>query len=221
MDYLPNEARLFIHSQGSLSEKMPQLSSLIDRLLKEDKLDVYEETVTAPGLYKRGDVYVYPSRLDGIGLSVPEALASGLPVITTDSPPMNEFVVPGGNGRVIKIDKLVARADGYYWPQALIDQKSLRDEMAYYVKNFESLAQFKAEARQYAENKLDWSRNASGLANQIGAVTKDLNLNWNMFTLRFSNMKHTPPFNKSIQNFLLAHKVDQAIPARASLDNYK
>ena len=31
-----------------------------------------------------GDVFVYPSRLEGIGLCVPEALACGLPVITTD-----------------------------------------------------------------------------------------------------------------------------------------
>ncbi|MCB8984692.1 MAG: glycosyltransferase family 4 protein [Ardenticatenaceae bacterium] len=172
MDYLPNEARLFVHSQGSLNEKMPQLGSLIDRLIKEDKLEVYEKTVPTPGLYKRGDVYVYPSRLDGIGLSVPEALASGLPVITTNSPPMNEFVIPGENGRVVKIDKLVARADGYYWPQALIDQESLRKEMAYYVTNYESLAQFKAEAREYAENKLDWFQNAKDLASQIETVTK-------------------------------------------------
>ncbi len=43
-------------------------------------------------LYGAGECAIQPSRMEGIGLMVLEALASGLPVITTDYPPMNEYV---------------------------------------------------------------------------------------------------------------------------------
>ena len=69
---------------------------------KQDLLKIYEKTLPAPGLYHLGDVYVYPSRLDGVGLTVGEALACGLPVITTENGPMDEFVEDGFNGRLGK-----------------------------------------------------------------------------------------------------------------------
>jgi glycosyltransferase involved in cell wall biosynthesis len=42
-------------------------------------------------LYDEGDVCVQPSRWEGIGLSLLECQAAGLPLVTTDAPPMNEF----------------------------------------------------------------------------------------------------------------------------------
>lgn len=81
----------------------------VERVCKYDKLhlekygiQIIEKTVTAPGLYYLGDVYVYPTRLDGLGLTMYEALASGLPVITSDFPPMNE-AVNCNIGRLVKI----------------------------------------------------------------------------------------------------------------------
>ena len=41
-------------------------------------------------LYGEGDVCVQPSRWEGLGLSMLECQASGLPLVTTDAPPMNE-----------------------------------------------------------------------------------------------------------------------------------
>jgi len=43
-------------------------------------------------LYKEGDIYLAPSRKEGLGLPIYEAMACGFPVITTDAPPMNEVV---------------------------------------------------------------------------------------------------------------------------------
>ena len=42
-------------------------------------------------LYDEGDVCVQPSHWEGIGLQLLEAQASGLPLITTDASPMNEY----------------------------------------------------------------------------------------------------------------------------------
>jgi glycosyltransferase involved in cell wall biosynthesis len=42
-------------------------------------------------LYREGEVFVQASKAEGNGLSILEAMACGLPVLTTDYPPMNEY----------------------------------------------------------------------------------------------------------------------------------
>jgi glycosyltransferase involved in cell wall biosynthesis len=140
-------------------------------LAREERLRVITQTVPAPGLYRLGDVYVYPSRLDGIGLSVPEALACGLPVITCDQPPMNEFV-NGANGRLVPVQRLYPRRDGYYWPQCEIDEGMLAREMQYFVDDAARVIEMKRSARVYAEENLDWKRNSAGLSEIFGVATK-------------------------------------------------
>jgi 1,2-diacylglycerol 3-alpha-glucosyltransferase len=44
------------------------------------------------------DVCLSPSRWEGLGLPLYEAVAFGMPAITNDSPPMNEIVIDGRNG---------------------------------------------------------------------------------------------------------------------------
>jgi glycosyltransferase involved in cell wall biosynthesis len=69
-----------------------KLGGIAETIHKDSRIEFIEKTIPAPGLYFRGDVFVYPTRLEGIGLCVPEALACGLPVITTENSPMNKFV---------------------------------------------------------------------------------------------------------------------------------
>jgi glycosyltransferase involved in cell wall biosynthesis len=42
-------------------------------------------------LYAEGDICVQPSRWEGLGLQLLECQAAGLPLVTTDAPPMNEY----------------------------------------------------------------------------------------------------------------------------------
>lgn len=160
---LGGDARLIIHTQKSLGELLPTQRKTLVALEKRGQLEVHEATVPAPGLYHLGDVYVYPSRLDGVGLTIVEALASGLPVITTDCPPMNEFVSES-NGRLVPVERVFARADGYYWPQCEASIVGVRNSMQFYIERTADIASFKQEARRSAEEKFDWRRNAAKVA---------------------------------------------------------
>lgn len=155
-------ARLVIHSQ------VPLRGHGFDNLLNhDDRISVIVITIGAPGLYSLGDIYVYPTRLEGIGLTIAEALSSGLPVITTNNPPMNEFVCEGINGKLVNVKEFIRREDGYYWDQAICDEEDLAKAMQYYVDHIKDLQEFKEKARSYATEKLDWSVNSRGLNKMI------------------------------------------------------
>ena len=47
------------------------------------------------------DVSISPSRWEGLGLPLYEAIAFGMPTITNDDPPMNEVVHDGDNGLLV------------------------------------------------------------------------------------------------------------------------
>ena len=52
-------------------------------------------------LFASCDVCLGPSRWEGLGLFLYEAIAFGMPQITNDSPPMNEVVSDGANGLLV------------------------------------------------------------------------------------------------------------------------
>lgn len=155
---LYKKSKLIIHTQVPLET--------VSNYKKEDAerygVEVIEKTISAPGLYFMGDVYVYPTRLDGLGLTIYEALASGLPVITSDFPPMNE-VVDKEVGSLVKIHRLYSRKDGYYWPLCQCDRNDLIDKMKYYIDNQKSIPLLSKAARKKAVEQFDWNKNSEEL----------------------------------------------------------
>ena len=125
---LYEKAQLIIHTQLPIE----QLTNYEMSSLEGYNILVIYKTVGAPGLYHMGDVYVYPTTLDGLGLTMYEALACGLPVITTNCAPMNE-VITNENGRLINVDEFKCRWDAYYWPLAFANIDSLIKNMEYYL----------------------------------------------------------------------------------------
>jgi len=108
-------------------------------------------------------VYVYPTVLEGIGLTIVEALACGLPVIVPDVAPMNEFVRHGENGRLVPPFEYRGRWDGYYWPECYCAPEAVAEPMRYYLDNQERLRDEKRKAMAFAREHLDWKKNASHL----------------------------------------------------------
>lgn len=167
----PPGTRLVIHAQCSLKKALPKLNTLIDDLQGRDLLELIEETVPAPGLYHTGDIYVYPSRLEGIGLTVAEALSCGLPAIVPDWPPMNEFVTPD-SGWTVPVDRLHCRADGYYWPVNEVNVEKLAERMGEVSRHPRVVERMKQSARDHALENLDWADNAQLLLKKIPQVER-------------------------------------------------
>jgi len=165
-DVIHGPAKLVIHTQTDLKVFYPELKEIISEMEKSARLVVRTETVPAPGLYYLGDVYVYPTRLEGIGLTIAEASACGLPLIVPDNGPMNEFV-GAQNGTLVKVEKYFERKDCYYWPQCEVGVDGLAQAMQYYVDNVGRIPEFKKAARDYAEKYLDWQKNAEPLKNMF------------------------------------------------------
>lgn len=148
-EFYKKNAKLIIHSQKSLDHILSYEEAI------KYNIEIIINEVAPPGLYHLGDVYVYPTTLDGLGLTIYEALASGMPVITTDDAPMNEIInADNNNGKLVDVEYKRARKDGYYWPQSFIDKNSLINAMDYYCGNIGEINEFKDQARIFAEEKL-------------------------------------------------------------------
>ena len=56
-------------------------------------------------LYRASDIFVFPSRQEGLGNVILEAMASGLPVIVSDLPVFEGVIQPGVNGVSVPVGK--------------------------------------------------------------------------------------------------------------------
>ncbi|MFA5393872.1 MAG: glycosyltransferase family 4 protein [Candidatus Ratteibacteria bacterium] len=154
-------------------KKCPVIPSLI---AQDSRIELVTEEVADPrllrSLYLPGDVYVYPSRLDGLGLQVAEALACGLPVITTNAEPMTDFVTNDLNGKLVAVEATEEKPDDYYWPRSICGVDSLREAMQFFVDNPHRIPEFQAAARLSAEQKFNWGRNSRNLPELVTKLAR-------------------------------------------------
>ena len=91
------------------------------------KLTGFQDKPDLPRMYAAGDVFVFPTLGDPYGLVVDEAMASGLPVIsTTSAGEIGERVVDGVNGRLVPPGDSAALAGAM---RGLADDPLLRTQM--------------------------------------------------------------------------------------------
>ena len=204
---LASDLQAIIHSQLPISDLLPELSETIKELTLNGTLENLVGDFPAPGLYHLGSVYVYPNRLDGLGLTVTEALTSGLPVIATDFAPINE-IVNESNGILIPPYKVWARADGYYWPQAEIRPEDLMLKMKYLRDHPETLNFLSANALQFSTSDLDLFRNFSEISNYLNRVRESSSWSANRYGVEDSldriSVRSTPLILFALHNW---HKI--------------
>ena len=85
------------------------------------------------------DVFVFPSIEDGFGFVVAEALACGLPVITTRNAGASDLIRPGENGEVVPIrnPEAIAEAVLKWWSLGRKEARVRETERIHELLNFE------------------------------------------------------------------------------------
>ncbi len=76
--------------------------------------------------YNLCDIFVLPSRLEGFGYAIAEAMACAKPVVTTNCSSLPEIVIDGENGFLCRIDDVLDFVDKI---KLLADNKQMREEM--------------------------------------------------------------------------------------------
>ena len=103
----PNTVLLSAGTTGPMSEPLREEA---ERLGLSGKVHWLGVRADIPALLGAADVYVYPSLFEGLGVSLLQAMAAGLPVVTTDVAPMTEVVQHGENGLLVPAQDPVALA---------------------------------------------------------------------------------------------------------------
>lgn len=158
--------KALVHTQVALKSFFPDLIQQISELQESKVLEIIEGTIPAPGLYGKGRVYIYPSRLEGIGLTLAEAAVSGLFVVTSREQPMSEFCLDSLSA-TIKISHRYTRSDNYYWDMVEPDVKHLTEIMSELLDGTLPSHNIIAEA---ASSKFDFNKNASCLSDFLTSI---------------------------------------------------
>jgi glycosyltransferase involved in cell wall biosynthesis len=102
---------------------------------------------TLMALYERADIFVFPTLADVLPLAIMEAMASGLPVITTNVGGISEQVDHGVNGLLIPSNDVAALAEA---TMRLVDDPLLQRQMG-------------VSARQVADRRFNAATNYARL----------------------------------------------------------
>ena len=105
-------------------------------------------------LYAEADLFVFPTRADCLPLAIMEALAAGLPVVTTDIGALPEAVTHGENGLIVPMDDAAALSDAM---RRLTGDAALREKLA-------------RNARETGRTKFDATTNYRRLIETIKSV---------------------------------------------------
>lgn len=109
-------------------------------------------------LYQQADVFVFPTQAEAFGIATVEAIACGVPIITTAVGGLTDIVQDGINGLIVPPNDPVAVAASI---QFLIEQPTARFAMA-------------QAARRYAEARFDAIRNAALIAELMAQAAMQL-----------------------------------------------
>jgi len=103
--------KLILKSQRSLKEYPEEVKKIAEQTGFIHVIDKDLKLADLLELYRSCHVSLLPSKWEGIGIPFIESLALGLPVITVDAPPMNEWVRHNYNGLCAKVMSWEQRKD--------------------------------------------------------------------------------------------------------------
>jgi 1,2-diacylglycerol 3-alpha-glucosyltransferase len=129
---------------------------------------ILEDQPTAEHLrrFAAADVCLAPSRWEGLGLHLYEAMAFGMPVITNDFPPMNEVIADRVNGLLLPSSPNGEASSGI--PAVDVSPRDLRRAIERLADPDERRALTEGARRRRSE--LSWERTVEGYARLLELV---------------------------------------------------
>lgn len=108
-------------------------------------------------LYRESDVFVLPTRGDCLAVVLGEAMASGLPIITTPVGAHAEAVEEGESGFVVPVD----------------DAQLLRERLERLAQNRQLVASMGARSRLIGEQRFDMAKGAEQIADILTTLARE------------------------------------------------
>ena len=146
-----------------------------DKVLKTEKksstrayIDIYpKDIVDMVGYLFKADVFVRPSRSEGLGNSFLEAMAAGLPVVATPVGGIPDFLY-GEQGRTIDQNQTG-------WFCEVDNPKSVAEKVKYILgpNNRNHVEQVITNAKKLVEEKYDWKIISQKMAQIIANLAGD------------------------------------------------
>ena len=108
-------------------EDRTDLEKLIHNLRIENHVKLLGIRNDVMGLMKSCDIFVMPSRYEGLSIAMIEAMACGLPVVASDAPGIRDYIKHKQNGLLFPIEDHKVLAEHMLW---LIKDKGMRVELS-------------------------------------------------------------------------------------------
>jgi len=108
-------------------------------------------------LLRTSDIFIMPSRYEGLSIAMIEAMASGLPVIASDAPGLKDYIDQEGNGLLFEIE----------------DHKALAESILLLANNKMLLEKLSKGARDTFESEYDIRENIKPLDTFFRKCVKD------------------------------------------------
>jgi len=113
------------------------------------------------GLFSLGDVYIYPTTKEGVGLTITEAMCTGMPIVTSNYPTMNEWIDDDIEGKLIDIRKI--KKGSMPMNKVIINTQHLAEIMIDYVKFPEKVIEHSINSRKKIEKDYNWDDRDSSI----------------------------------------------------------
>jgi len=133
------------------------------------------------GFYTAGHAFIFPTRGEGFGIPPAEALACGIPVITSNYSAVTEYLTRNGkklpgveliNGKVKKFDGSDSvYYDGFNWFKPSI--ADMRKKMRKVYNNWDKYKAGAMESSKYIREEWNWDKSADLIIERINYIYKN------------------------------------------------
>lgn len=113
------------------------------------------------------DVCLIPSRWEGLGLAFVEALSLNMPILTTNYPPMNEYIINNSHGYLINCTTMSKRPNGLL--AADIDVRDFSSKISK-IANKETINQMSYNIDNFKKNMYNWNNTKEDYLNLLKIV---------------------------------------------------